>query len=115
MDPKSFRRKLRKNQTHAETVFWQLIRTSKFLDLKFRRQHTIGRYTVDFYCPKVKLIVELDGSYHDNVGQSIYDHERDEFLKAKGYRVIRLKNDAVLQYPEVVLEHLKVFLGMNDL
>ncbi|MFN0254113.1 endonuclease domain-containing protein [Pedobacter ureilyticus] len=106
MDAKSFRKELRKNQTPAESAFWNLVRADRFHKLKFRRQHTIGNYTVDFYCPKLNLIIELDGGIHENLGQSLYDEERDELLKAKGYTVIRLENDAVLNYPEVVMEYL---------
>ncbi|MDQ8003230.1 MAG: DUF559 domain-containing protein [Pedobacter sp.] len=107
MDAKSFRKQLRRNQTSAETAFWLQVRANRFLGLKFRRQHTIDKYTVDFYCAEAKLIVELDGSSHDNVGKSLYDYERDVFLKAKGYNVVRLDNNSMLQYPEVVMEYLK--------
>lgn len=110
MDAKSFRKELRKNQTSAETAFWNLVRAGHFHQLKFRRQHTIGRYTVDFYCPKLKLIIELDGSVHDNLGQVLYDEHREQVLKTQGYKVIRLENDAVLNYPETVLNYLEELL-----
>ncbi|MGE6219821.1 endonuclease domain-containing protein [Nubsella zeaxanthinifaciens] len=107
MDSKLFRKQLRKNQTLAENAFWQMVRANKFLNLKFRRQHTIGRYTVDFYCSKINLIIELDGSVHDNLGQSLYDEQRELNLKQMGYVVIRIENDAVLNYGEVVITDLE--------
>lgn len=114
MGPKSFRKELRKNQTSAEATFWHLVRTGRFYKLKFRRQHTVGQYTVDFYCPKFKLIIELDGSVHDNLGQSLYDDERDTFLKELGFQVVRFENDAVLKCPETVLNYLVVHLGLEN-
>ena len=113
MDAKSFRKELRKNQTYAESAFWNIVRAGRFHKLKFRRQHTIDNYTVDFYCPKLNLIIELDGSIHENLGQSLYDEERDRLLKAQGYMVIRLDNDTVLNYPEVVIEHLNEVLNIK--
>ncbi|SOD11883.1 endonuclease domain-containing protein [Pedobacter xixiisoli] len=115
MDAKSFRKELRKNQTSAENSFWNLVRANKFLNLKFRRQHTVDKYTVDFHCPRLNLIIELDGSVHQNLGQSLYDEQRDSCLKAKGYHLIRLDNDAVLNYPEVVLEYLKEIIEEGKL
>jgi len=113
MDSKSFRKELRKKQTSAEAAFWRLVRAGRFYKLKFRRQHTVGKYTVDFYCPKFKLIIELDGSVHDNLGQSLYDDERDTFLNEVGFQVIRFENEAVLKYPETVLNYLAVYLGLE--
>jgi very-short-patch-repair endonuclease len=106
MDSQSFRKQLRKNQTPAETVFWNLVRAKRFASYKFRRQHTIGKYTVDFYCAKLNLVVELDGGIHDNLGQSLYDEERDQLIKLQGYTVIRLENNAVLNHPENGINYL---------
>jgi very-short-patch-repair endonuclease len=115
MDAKLFRKQLRKNQTLTENAFWQMVRANKFLNLKFRRQHTIGKYTVDFYCAKIKLIIELDGSIHDNLGQSLYDEQREQDLKQLGYRVIRIDNDAVLNYSDVVMADLEQQLRLTGL
>ncbi|QQT24917.1 endonuclease domain-containing protein [Sphingobacterium spiritivorum] len=106
MDSKSFRRQLRRNQTPAEATFWNLVRSHRLNGLRFRRQHTIDNYIVDFYCPELKLVIELDGSIHDNLGQSNYDYERDTKLRSMGYKVIRIENEAVLKNPEVVLLYL---------
>ncbi len=107
MDAKSFRRMLRKEQTSAESTFWNLVRASRFNKLKFRRQHTVGRFVADFYCAKLKLIIELDGGVHHNLGRQLYDQERDSILTEMGYVVIRFENDAVLKYPETVLAYLE--------
>ncbi|MGJ1196772.1 endonuclease domain-containing protein [Sphingobacterium spiritivorum] len=87
-----------------------MVRSHRLNGLKFRRQHTIGHYIVDFYCPKLKLVVELDRSVHDNLGQANYDHEREIKLRSIGYKVIRIENEAVLKNPEVVLAYLLNFI-----
>jgi type I site-specific restriction-modification system R (restriction) subunit len=95
-------RELRQNQTRAEEVFWQLVRNRKFMNLKFRRQHQIGNYIVDFYCNEYKLIIEFDGEVHDKEEQKKYDAERDNYLTSSGNRVLRFKNDVFLNNPESV-------------
>jgi len=82
---------------------WSLLRNKQVKGLKFRRQHTIGSYTIDFYCEAAKLVVELDGDAHNNVGSNRYDFERDEWLKLEGYNVLRFKNEEVLKHPESVV------------
>jgi len=73
-------RTLRTNQTQAEGLFWNLVRDRKFLNLKFRRQHQIGHYIIDFYCDEKKLIIELDGEIHDSNFQKKHDSTRDKYL-----------------------------------
>lgn len=107
MQPKPFRRQLRQQSTPAEKVLWHQLRDRRFHNLKFRRQHTIGKYTVDFYCEELKLIIEVDGKVHDNLGQANYDHERDELLKSLGNVVYRVDNDSVINYREVMLTDLE--------
>ncbi|WP_242689316.1 endonuclease domain-containing protein [Pedobacter sp. SYSU D00535] len=75
--------------------------------MKFKRQHSIEKFIVDFYCDELKLIKEVDGSVHENLGQANYDHERDEYLKLLGYFMYRVDNDSVIYYCPVVLENLK--------
>lgn len=113
MDPKSFSKRTAEKSNFRRSYIWHLVRAGRFYKLKFRRQHTVGQYTVDFYCPKFKLIIELDGSVHDNLGQSLYDDERDTFLKELGFQVVRFENDAVLKCPETVLNYLVVHLGLE--
>lgn len=71
---------LRRFSTEAESILWEILQNRKFRDLKFRRQHPIGRYIADFYCHEIKLVIELDGKIHEN--QKEYDEIRDEFLKS---------------------------------
>jgi len=75
-------RELRQKQTPAEAILWELLRDRKLMDLKFRRQHQIGDYIVDFYCHDKRLVIELDGAIHDKEEQRKKDHKRDDYLNA---------------------------------
>ncbi|MEK7447868.1 MAG: HsdR family type I site-specific deoxyribonuclease [Planctomycetota bacterium] len=96
-------RDLRKKQTLAEDVFWELVRDRQLQGLKFRRQHQIGSYVVDFYCAEKNLIIELDGSVHSETKQAAKDVKRAKCLTTLGNTVIRFKNDEVLTNTEDVL------------
>lgn len=114
MDNKSFRRLQRKESTPSEMRMWSILRNRRFENLKFPRQHSIGKFTVDFYCHQIKLIVEIDGSTHENLGSVNYDFVRDEWLKQEGYFVVRYENESVFKFPELVMEDLeKVILSIN--
>ena len=78
--------------TNAEQILWSELKENKLLGYKFRRQHPIGFYIVDFYCHKLKLIIEVDGNYHNLKEQILYDKERTRFLNFNGLRIIRFKN-----------------------
>jgi len=107
MNPKEFRRELRKNQTGAESRLWSVLRNRKLEGRKFRRQHTFGKYTVDFFCHEENLVIEVDGSSHDNVSKVLYDEKRDQFLKEQGLRIIRFRNEEVYYHLEEVLNEIK--------
>ncbi len=107
-------RELRKNQTKAEEIFWELVRNRKFLNLKFRRQHQVGSYVVDFYCDEHKLVVEFDGEVHDSKEQQRHDEIRDKYLTSIGSRVLRFKNKELLDDPESVLERITSSLTFNS-
>ena len=92
---------LRKASTPAEQKLWMRIRNDQ-LGVTFRRQHAIGKYIIDFYSPKAKLIIELDGSQH--LDQQEYDEERTKYLEAHGYRVLRFWNNDVMNETESVLQ-----------
>lgn len=96
-------RNLRKNQTDAETALWQLLRNRQLLGAKFRRQHTQGRYILDFYCHERKLAIELDGSQHLTEEGKVYDQERTRYLNAIGIEVMRFRNNEVLNNREGVM------------
>lgn len=96
------RRELRKNQTEAEKILWQKIRGRQINNLKFHRQYSAGPYILDFFCPKIRLNIELDGEQHkDSID---YDEERKLFLKDKDIHMIRFWNDEVLNDIKNVLE-----------
>ena len=98
----SRRRGLRKNATPAEVVLWEQLKQGRFMDYKFRRQHSIGWYIADFYCPKARLIIELDGLIHDLEEQKESDLVRTEWLQAQGYVILRFRNEEVLENPSLV-------------
>ncbi|MCZ6898673.1 MAG: DUF559 domain-containing protein [Bacteroidetes bacterium] len=103
MNRKEFRRQLRKDQTSAESSLWSELRNRRLKEKKFRRQHSLGKYTVDFFCFDEKLVIEVDGKSHDNIGSQNYDFERDNWLKKRGYRVLRFTNQEVYKHLDRVL------------
>jgi very-short-patch-repair endonuclease len=103
-------REMRKNQTDAEELLWQLLRNRKLNDWKFRRQHPIREgYILDFYCAETRVAVEVDGPIHNTASQKEYDKNREEVLKEFGIRTIRFTNDEVLNAPEKVLQQIITF------
>jgi len=95
-------RALRNTQTYAEQMLWQGLRRRQIQNAKFRRQHCVGHYIVDFICLSHSLIIEIDGGYH--LEQAEYDLIRTEYLNAAGYQVIRFWNDDVFHHFDSVLE-----------
>ena len=87
-------RLLRQQLTPAEEMLWQALRGRKLNQLKFRCQHPVGRFIVDFYCPSAKLVIEVDGGIHSQ--QQSYDQARTEQMQAFGYRVLRFTNEEVI-------------------
>ncbi len=94
-------RDLRSNQTGAEGLLWMHLRNRQLNNLKFRRQHPIGNYFVDFYCAEVGVIVEIDGDTH--LDRVEYDQNRTEWLERQRLRVIRFSNQDVYENPAEVL------------
>jgi len=103
-------RVLRKKQTAAEKMVWEILRDRRFLNLKFRRQHPIFDFVADFYCHKLKLVVEIDGGYHGLPGQIIYDRERDLYFEDYSYNAIRFSNKNVLSDLQSVRRRLRDFI-----
>ena len=101
-----FAKSMRTNATDAESLMWQLLRAKRFMNLKFRRQHVIAPYIVDFYCHELGLVIELDGSQHNTEDGQAYDIERTKFLEALGLKVVRYWNSDVLGNTGEVLEDL---------
>lgn len=104
---------LRQNLTPAEKKLWQVLRGGKLAGLKFRRQHPVGNFILDFYCPACKLVIEVDGAVHQN--QIEYDTARTNQLEAHGYTVLRFQNEEVAHQIEKVLEQiLKTALAISS-
>ena len=97
--------KNRRPMTQAEEVLWQELRGTK-LGVHFRRQHVIGTYIADFVSLKNRLIIEVDGEYHQLPEQQLLDAERTKYFEQKGYRVIRFTNAQVLNDLEMVMSRL---------
>ncbi|MGI0486939.1 endonuclease domain-containing protein [Pantanalinema rosaneae CENA516] len=97
-------RRLRKQLTPAEARLWNVLQNRKLAGLKFRCQHPVGHFIVDFYCPAYKLVIEVDGSIHSQ--QITYDEARTEQLQAFGYYVLRFSNEEVLTNLQSVLSQI---------
>ena len=88
---------LRRRRTSAENVLWQKLRDRALCGLKFRREHQIDCWIVDFYCPELRLIVEVDGGIHDDPDQKVYDEQRSAQLSEKGLTILRFTNEEVIR------------------
>lgn len=82
------RRNLRRHASKAENLLWFILR-NRYIGYKFRRQHSIPPYIVDFYCAEAKLVVEIDGITHEGEKSQQYDKKRELYLQSKGYAVVR--------------------------
>ena len=102
-------KRMRKEPTDAEAALWELLRDKKLGD-KFRRQHLIDDFIVDFVCLSKNLVIEVDGGYHNDLTQKEYDQQRTLYLNEKGFKVIRFTNEEVLGNTEAVLTKIKDIL-----
>jgi len=100
-------RSLRRNATQAEQVLWQLLRDRHLAGAKFRRQQPLGPWVVDFFCPEVRLVVEVDGPYHADPVTATRDIAREAWLRGGGLVVLRLTNDDVLHHPDRALRRIR--------
>jgi len=101
---KKIRKKLRNNATLHERILWSRLKSSK-QGFKFRRQHSIGKYIVDFYCPQKRLTIELDGSQH--IEDKQYDEERDNYLSNLNFTVLRFYNSDINTNLEGVIQKIQ--------
>lgn len=101
-DLKQYAREMCKNMPDAEQLLWYLLRNRRIAGIKFRRQHPVDRYILDFYCVEKKLAIELDGGQHSE--QIDYDQKRDAYLNQQGIHVLRFWNNQMLAETEAVLE-----------
>jgi very-short-patch-repair endonuclease len=93
--------------TQAEILMWDKLKNKQFKGYKFRRQHPIHRFIVDFYCHELKLIIEIDGKYHDSEEQKNKDLNRTELLVFQGLREIRFTNEEIINNIGSVLKKLE--------
>ena len=107
-------RELRRKETPAEALLWQLLRNRQLLGYKFRRQHQFGDYISDFYCHEAQLVIECDGAVHELNEQWHHDQRRDAYLVAQGLRVLRFANDQILNHPDGVLMEIARYLKTDD-
>ena len=108
-EQRDFARSLRTGQTEAEGKLWKLLRDRRLCQLKFKRQVPIGKYVADFVCFEKRLIVEADGSQH---ADSDHDRERDAWLRAQGFTVVRFWNVEILKTPRVVQDTVLARAGL---
>ena len=101
--------RMRDDPTWAEKVLWKELRLKRLDGFRFRQQHVIGKCIADFYCHEAKLVIEVDGSSHDN--RKVQDFYRDQFMKGLGLTVLRLTNEEVLNRMESVKEKIRVLLA----
>jgi very-short-patch-repair endonuclease len=99
-------KQMRHAPTPAEETLWQALRGRRLGNLKFRFQHAVRSYILDFYCPAKKLVIEVDGAIHDDAIVAERDRMRQEIIRLHGYQVLRFANDAVINDLDAVLERI---------
>src|SRR5688572_28411158 len=108
---KTLRKELRNNLTPAEAALWKALQRSQLDGKKFRRQHSFGKYILDFYCPEEKLAVDLDGKQHYGAAAQEADAERTALLNSHGIRVLRFENKEVFEQLDGILEEIRNAFG----
>lgn len=104
---KKQRQYLRKNMTKWEIRLWNDLKQKKMLGYKVQRQYGVNNYVIDFYCPKLKVGIEVDGEIHFKYGRRIQDHKKDELLNELGIRVIRISTIDMEEDYESIVVHLE--------
>lgn len=104
---KIFRQYLRNNSTKAEWVLWGYLRNKQLNGHKFRRQYSIGTYIVDFYCPQLRLVIEVDGDTHSTAKEKVYDTCRQQYIESYNIVVLRFTNVDIYEQIDCVLEEIK--------
>ena len=103
-------RELRQTSTDAESLLWDRLRDRLLLGFKFRRQHQLGQYIVDFYCNEASLVIECDGGLHSRAQAWHHDQNREAYMSALGLRTLRFTNEEVLTETERVLSEISDYL-----
>ena len=98
---------LRENMTEAEKILWQHLGNNKMEGFRFKAQHPIGKFIADFYCHKAKLVIEVDGKYHQETEQKEYDSSRSEAMEHFEIKIIRFTNEQIYYTIDLVLSEIK--------
>ncbi len=98
---------LRNRLTIHELIIWNLLKNNQMLNLKFRRQHPIGKFVADFYCHRIKLVIEIDGESHRSIGAKDYDENRTAFFESFEIHVIRFENEEITANIELIKEKIE--------
>jgi very-short-patch-repair endonuclease len=106
-------RELRNRMTKAEIILWSRIRSRQLDGFRFRRQHPVFDYVVDFYCNELRLIIEVDGEIHSFPENKKADSKRDNFLKINKYNILRLTNFEIETNIDSVIERIKSYIKMD--
>jgi very-short-patch-repair endonuclease len=112
---KEKRRALRRSMPPAEIILWSKLRGKSMKGFKFRRQYSIGAYIVDFYCPQLKLAIEIDGESHFVEGADSYDRERQAIIESSGVSFLRFTNRDVYERLEGVIDKILERIPASDL
>ena len=112
---KNIRKHLRNHSTSAEAELWKILKHRQVSGYKFRRQHSVGKFILDFYCPELQLAIELDGEPHAHFHAIARDTKRDAFLLSVGISVLHYENRWVFEYPDVILKDITEFEQKNQL
>jgi len=107
-------REMRRSPTPAEAALWEALRSRRLDGLKFRCQHALGPFILDFCCPAHRLVVELDGAGHDEPEQAGRDEVRTEQLAAYGYRVLRFRNEEVFEDLDAILARIRAACAESE-
>jgi very-short-patch-repair endonuclease len=103
---KEKRKYLRNNLTPAEATLWRILKSKQLEGRKFRRQHSVGNYILDFYCPSERLAIELDGAHHFTEAGLMYDKKRTEYIESLDITIIRFENKLVFDRTDFVIEEI---------
>lgn len=106
-DGKEKRRKLRNSMPNAEKMLWESLRRRQIVNKRFLRQYGVGRYVIDFYCPEIKLALEIDGNTHDSEDEKKYDKNRQSEIENFGIQFLRIKNDDIFGRIEDVIKKIE--------
>jgi very-short-patch-repair endonuclease len=104
---KKLRRELRNRPTDGEHLLWYQLRGAKLDGRKFRRQHSVGPYILDFYCPEERLAIELDGNVHDEPAQQAHDKRRTEYLNENRITVLRFPSGQASTDPQAIIDEIR--------